>query len=647
LDQTEVLGRLAVNYSPSYIAHLVKVRGLRFSPTQDFVYRVKLAGGDGILVERLSSSDAAPSVLSSADQDVPVRHLAKCAELIHTGAVETAETDCRAAISENPKSPWPLLATAKALEPDPYFRGAQLTSDTTKASRSELLEQAATLGPNIAMVHRELASVTGLPHAPAEMQKASALDPEYLESNQAGDPWRSAQLFQGGSASQQKQDAATVPTSSNAAITLPTNVVRLMKIEPDLASNHMTIGGLYFQVSNFDKARQEFNEAVRLEPEVATPHFLIAAMDFMLHDEESGLAELRETVRIAPAGMAQHVAVAEALEQVGRTSEALDELRATIAMHPGAYVPSNALVNMCVAHKDRKAAIVELRRFLDVSSSMFADQSKFVDVQVTNLFQLVDLLIEDHQLEAAAQQYLYMLRYQPNNASLHNDYGNVLLDMHHVDDALAQYSEAARLSPHMADAHHNIGLCLVAKKNLDGAIQEFREALDLDPDEAHTRIFLGAALGQKGDVAGAKEQFQQEIAKNPKIADAHMGVAYALEQMKDNVAAIKELKATLELKPDSPEAENDLAWIYATADDLKLRDPAEALVLARQAVSTSADPNAAFLDTLAEALLINGQAAEALKYEMQAFHLDPENPEFKTRLPHFQTAANSHTVAKR
>src|SRR6201999_3622061 len=91
LDQTEILGRLAEGNSPSYVAHLVKVRGLRFSPTDDFVYRVKLAGGDGILVEHLSSKDSEPSVISSADQDVPVRRLAKCAELIHSGAIESAE----------------------------------------------------------------------------------------------------------------------------------------------------------------------------------------------------------------------------------------------------------------------------------------------------------------------------------------------------------------------------------------------------------------------------------------------------------------------------------------------------------------------------------------------------------------------------
>jgi hypothetical protein len=51
LDRVEILGRLGVGYPPSYIAKLVKTRGVSFAPSQDFVYRVRLAGGAGILVE--------------------------------------------------------------------------------------------------------------------------------------------------------------------------------------------------------------------------------------------------------------------------------------------------------------------------------------------------------------------------------------------------------------------------------------------------------------------------------------------------------------------------------------------------------------------------------------------------------------------
>jgi tetratricopeptide (TPR) repeat protein len=409
LDQPEILGRLAVCYSPSYIAHLVKIRGLNSSPTQDFIYRVKLAGGDGILVDRLSSGDSAPSVVSSVDQDVPVHRLSKCAELIHTGAVERAENECRAAIDENPKSPWPLLATASLLQPESFLRAAPSPSDTSTTERAELLQRAAALAPNLAIIHRELASIPGSSRAVMEIQKASALDPDQLESTQAGDWWQIVRTFGLVNVFRSENDTATPSPASDASITLPPNVLRLMKIEPDLASNHFVAGLQYFQVRNFDKARQELHEAMRLEPDVAAPHLLLATLDLYLHNEESGLAQFREAVRIAPAGTLQHMAVAGALEALGRAPEAINELRATIAMHPAAYEPSKALIDLYLARKDRKSAIAELRRSLDLSSSTFTDQAKFVEVRFGDLYQLLNLLAEDRELDAAAQQYLFVL----------------------------------------------------------------------------------------------------------------------------------------------------------------------------------------------------------------------------------------------
>ncbi|MGA2431660.1 MAG: hypothetical protein ABSH13_24405, partial [Candidatus Acidiferrum sp.] len=407
LDQPEILGRLAVSYSPSYVAYLVKTRGINFSPTQDFIYRVKLAGGDGILVERLSSTDASPSVVSSGDQDLPVRHLAKCAELIHTGAVESAENECRAAIDENPKSPWPLLVTAALLQTDSFPRAGTLSSEASGTERAELLHRADSLAPNLPLVHRELASIPASSQSGTEMEKASALDPDQLETTEVVNWWQIARVFGMVNTLQSNDNTATAPPASDASITLPPNILRNIQIEPDLASNHVVAGFRYLQVRNFEKARNEFSEAMRLEPDAAAPHLLLATLDLSLHNQEAGLAQVRDAVRIAPAGAPQHMALAGALEALGRTPEAITELQATIAMHPVAYTPSKALIDLYLAHRDRKSAIAELRRFLDISSATFTDQAKFVNVRYGDLYQLANLLAENRELDAAAQQYLF------------------------------------------------------------------------------------------------------------------------------------------------------------------------------------------------------------------------------------------------
>jgi Flp pilus assembly protein TadD len=134
-------------------------------------------------------------------------------------------------------------------------------------------------------------------------------------------------------------------------------------------------------------------------------------------------------------------------------------------------------------------------------------------------------------------------------------------------------------------------------------------------------------------------QLHEMLTKNPNDLDAHGALAFVYMQMKNDAQAVVELKKVLELKPDVPLAQNNLAWIYATSEDRRLRNPSEALRLAQQAVKASAQPNPAFIDTLAEALLLNGKADEALVTETQAASLDPGNPELKSRLAHFREVA--------
>jgi tetratricopeptide (TPR) repeat protein len=98
---------------------------------------------------------------------------------------------------------------------------------------------------------------------------------------------------------------------------------------------------------------------------------------------------------------------------------------------------------------------------------------------------------------------------------------------------------------------------------------------------------------------------------------------------------------------------NDLAWLYATRSDKEKRDPKKALQLARQAIellgqTPGAPPQlrAAFLDTLAEALLIDGQVDEALRTEKSAAELDPSNRTLADRVERFRQAAQKRSPAE-
>jgi tetratricopeptide (TPR) repeat protein len=629
LDRAEIFGRLTQSYSPSYIAHLVKIRGVNFSPTANFLSDVKLSGGDGVLVERLSSSDLVPAI-SSSNRDRPFEHFAKCAELIHVGDDERAQQDCLAAIDENPESAWPIMAAIHA------FTAMGIPEQDNVA----LLRRALALNPSLLSAHRALSSTDLSPEErDQELQKIAE-----LEQAEASDDYVSAGAYMGGYSFQGVPGSET--TSPETRKFLQEQIALMLQKYPDLAAVRLLVASWYGVLGDPDKLHSEFQEALRLEPGNPELHLALAAFYLSQNNTEAELAEYREAIHIAPYIESTRSSLIETLMREQRSEEAIREWKDFLTLSPRDVAASNSLVALYLAGKDRRSAIAELRRSLKASSDAIPDQAKYVEARIQDLDRLAHLLFDNGEFDAAAQQYNFLLRFMPDSSVLHNNLGNVFYGQRRCDDASSEYREALRLQPDLPDAHHNLANCLLATQKADDAIAEYHQTLELDPSKYQTRMMLGAAFLQKGEINDAMEQFQQVLAQQPENAEVRMLLGHAYYVNKDFPSAIMELKQALSIKPDFPHAENELAWIYATADDPNFRNPSEALRLAKHAVQSSPQPVPAILDTLAEALLQNGQPAEALKTEQQAASLDPKNPEMQSRLAHFQAAYSSSSASK-
>jgi tetratricopeptide (TPR) repeat protein len=606
LSRVEILGRLALAQSPSGIAHRLKTRGIGFTVSDDFLSDVRRAGGDGILVERLTSAEPSDSPQSLADPERSFGHLAECAELMHIGDTEHAEGECRASIDENPQSPWPLLAANRVLE----------GMNTPEEERIELLRRAVTLAPNLAEARSALPLLPDSGGNPPEIPNPGAS--ENLDQTE------DLELY-------------------GALIARPGSIVQP---DPDLAVTHVLLAYQFLQSGDVEKCPSELNQALRLEPDFPELRDRVAQFYGARQNVEAELAELREAVRIVPYGYAQRQSLASALEGQGRMDEAIREWRDMIALSPRNAQASDALVDLFIQLNDRKSAIAELRRSVTASSIAIGDDAKYVDERLEDIDRLAHLLTDNRDFQAAGEQYLFLLRFKPDSAVLHNNYGNVLYAQRRLDEAIQEYREALRLQPDLPDAHHNLANCLLLKKDADGALTEYRQTVELDPDKFNSRVMVGVSLMQKGDVASAIGQFRQLLQEKPEDPDLHFVLAHAYYLIKEMPSAVDELNHSLKIKPDSPTAENELAWIYATSSDPQYRKPEEALTLARRAVQSSKEPVPAILDTLAEALLINGQPQEALKTEEEAVKLAPNEGEMQSRLKHFQEAAQQANSVK-
>ncbi len=98
-------------------------------------------------------------------------------------------------------------------------------------------------------------------------------------------------------------------------------------------------------------------------------------------------------------------------------------------------------------------------------------------------------------------------------------------------------------------------------------------------------------------------------------------IGNAYYEMQNPSKAASFYEKALELDPERPEILNNLAWLLATTTDKAIYDPQRALELARRAAALKASPH--ILDTLAEALFVNGKIEEAIRVEKQAVSLAP------------------------
>lgn len=646
LDRSEILGRLATGESPSYVAHLVKVRALTFSPDGRFLSQIRLAGGEGILIQRLQSAPAPARPEPFYATSISVDHLARCAELVHTQLFEEAEAECRKSIEENPLSPWPLIAVARLPQQMPrLLMDRQLQTPEARKDLADLLRRALALAPDLSIAHFSLAALSSPQDAMRELKGASRLDKDNLDEISEASTEDSLREISGLGRSLEDTNSQPPPSIDN-PITLDKYLELRIAAEPDLARNHLALAGLYFSVQNFDRVDLELQEALRLEPD--SLHLVLAQAMFYLerHQHELALSGFRRAINIAPSAVLPHMMLAAAYSALHRSGEAIDALKLLQSLRPLDPLPGEILARLYTEMNDSRSAAAELQRSLNLGLQGAMDQASFVKNHFYDYARLAELFRETRQLNEAASQYETLLRSEPDSGDLHNDYGNILLDLARIDEAIAEYREALRIDPSMSSPHHNIGLCLLRQKHFDGAVSEFRQALALNPSEPNTKVFLATALSHKGDLAGARQTLHDAATEDSDNPQQHLNLAIALEEMKDSAGALQELNRAYALSPGSLEVENDLAWFYVTASDVRLRNPVIALSLARRVVRFSPQPIPAYLDTLAEALLVYGQPADALTTELQAYNVDPGNPEIRSRLAHFREAAQASASSK-
>lgn len=110
---------------------------------------------------------------------------------------------------------------------------------------------------------------------------------------------------------------------------------------------------------------------------------------------------------------------------------------------------------------------------------------------------------------------------------------------------------------------------LLAENKVEEAEDKLRTILVFAPDNAQTLTLLGGILYYSGREKEAESIFRRQIKLNPKDHLAYNRLGSALAKQKRYQEAINSVAMAVGLKPDSGEAQINLAGLYSLANDKK------------------------------------------------------------------------------
>ncbi len=374
-----------------------------------------------------------------------------------------------------------------------------------------------------------------------------------------------------------------------------------IRLQPTFRDAHLNLGVTLRDLGRLDEAIAAAREAIRLEP---SSHMPYNNLGVVLRDQKrqaEAEAAFRKAIRLMPNDPIAHYNLGETLVAQGRLSEAEAAFRKTIRYKPNLPRPHYELGNVlreqgklaeaAAAHRKAIALAPEYPAPHNSLGMVLRDMGRLEEaaaahreairlaprdeVAHTNLG--VDLE-ELGRFEEALAAHRKAILLKPDFYLAHCNLGVVLGKMNRFKEAEAAIREALRLKPDFPPAHSNLGLALAGQQRFDEAVAAYKKAIDIKPDHAWTHIYLGNALSKQGRPAEAVAAFRKAIEIKPDLYQAHLDLGLALLAQREPARAAAAFRNAIRLLPNDPAAHNNLG--NALASQGKLGEAATAFRLA-------------------------------------------------------------------
>jgi tetratricopeptide (TPR) repeat protein len=397
--------------------------------------------------------------------------------------------------------------------------------------------------------------------------------------------------------------------------------------------------------------------AYRLVNEILTenPRDLLAQLQsgqLLLEDgkNDEALARVQEAVAAAPASVPAQFALGRVYATRGDLAGAEKAFQEVVKLNPhvtAAHVELSKL-QLLTARPQESLASAE---------AAAADQPNSADVRLT----LVRSLLVGQKFAEADREIQSLLRGHANDARVHVQHGLLAAARGETGVARASFERALSLESRSLDAlsgmialdlrardhaaarqrlEQRLGagvptpdvLLLAARtyasmNDLDAAERMLRRSIDIAPSLLPAYSMLGQVYLRQQKLDEARARFDLLADKESKPVGALTMSGMILQAQGNTAMAKQRFERALTIDSQAPVAANNLAWIYAEANE-SLDQAVNLAVTASQALPESAE----VLDTLGWVYYKNKQPALAVPPLMRAVQKTPDNPLYRYHL---------------
>ena len=236
---------------------------------------------------------------------------------------------------------------------------------------------------------------------------------------------------------------------------------------------------------------------------------------------------------------------------------------------------------------------------------------------------LADIYLRADNRQAARGQLEAIVKDDPSNAQAYYFLGSLAYEDKRWSDAIGYFKKALLFRPSFERAYFDLAVAQLAGNDAPGALATVREAGGKFPKRFLSEYLAALAQQKQKNLDEAIKHFTaaeilaQAGETNRLTAEFYFEVGIAFERKGDRAAAGKYFERALELKPEFPEAQNYLGYMWA--------EQGENLERAHDLITKAlkAEPkSAAYLDSLGWVLFKLNRPKEALDYVLQAVALN-------------------------